>query len=249
MSAEPVSFTTFDLSTVPVSEQSAAIEAEAAVVQASLNVSEGPLVRFVYFDLGEGQPARLLLVCHHLVVDGVSWRILLEDLQGVCDALLAGEAVQLPAKSTSYQQWSEAVAVYAASAAVQQQLPYWVQAERKQIKGLPRDYAGGENRICDTGVVGVSLSREETEALLQEVPGVYHTQINEVLLSGLAVALGEWSESRVVLVDVEGHGRVPVSASPGALPLPRRRRFLWTAVSAGPARPPRSPRPRLPARQ
>jgi non-ribosomal peptide synthase protein (TIGR01720 family) len=141
----------------------------------------------------------------------VSWRILLEDLQRVCDALLAGEAVQLPAKSTSYQQWSEAVATYAASAAVQQQMPYWLRAEREQVKPMPRDYDGGENLICNTGMVAVSLSREETEALLQEVPGVYHTQINEVLLSALAVALGQWTRQQLVLVDMEGHGRLPVS--------------------------------------
>jgi amino acid adenylation domain-containing protein/non-ribosomal peptide synthase protein (TIGR01720 family) len=202
--AEPVSFTTFDLSAVPENEQSAAIEAEVATVQASLNVSEGPLVRFVYFDC---EPARLFVVCHHLVIDGVSWRILLEDLQRVCDALLAGKAVQLPAKSTSYQQWAEAIAVYAATSAVQQQQTYWLSAEREQVKPLPRDYDGGENRICDTAMVAVGLTREETEALLQEVPGVYHTQINEVLLSALAVALVQWTKQQVVLVDMEGHGR------------------------------------------
>nr|QEO74613.1 condensation domain-containing protein [uncultured bacterium] len=208
---EPVSFTKFDLTTVRASEQSAAIEAESVAVQASLNVSEGPLVRFVYFDLGESQPARLFVVCHHLVIDGVSWRILLEDLQRSCDALLAGEAVQLPSKSTSYQQWSEAVRVYAATAAVQHQLPYWLSAEREKVQPLPRDYDSGENRICDTAMVAVGLSREETEALLQEVPGVYHTQINEVLLSALATALCKWTGQQVVLVDMEGHGRQPVS--------------------------------------
>jgi non-ribosomal peptide synthase protein (TIGR01720 family) len=207
--AEPISFTRFDLTNVPAGEQSAAIEAEAVTVQASLNISEGPLVRFVYFDLGEGQPARLLLVCHHLVVDGVSWRILLEDLQRVCDALLAGEEVQLPAKSTSYQQWSAALTRYAASATVQEQWEYWLRAE--QVRQLPRDYAGGENLLRNTGAVGVSLSREETEALLQEVPGIYHTQINEVLLSALAVALGQWTGQQMVLVDMEGHGRQPIS--------------------------------------
>ncbi len=207
--ADPVSFTKIDLTNVPASEQSAAIEAEAAAVQASLNLTDGPVVRVVYFDLGTGQAARLLLVCHHLVVDGVSWRILMEDLQRACDALIAGEEVQLPAKSTSYQQWSEALASYAASATVQEQWEYWLRAE--QVRQLPRDYAGGENLLRNTGAVGVSLSREETEALLQDVPGVYHTQINEVLLSALAVALGQWTGQQVVLVDMEGHGRQPIS--------------------------------------
>jgi amino acid adenylation domain-containing protein/non-ribosomal peptide synthase protein (TIGR01720 family) len=207
---DSVSFCTMDLTTVPASEQSAAIEAEAALTQASLNLSAGPLLRVVYFDLGAGRAGRLLLVCHHLVVDGVSWRILLADLQEAYRALLAGEAVQLPAKSSSFQQWSQALTEYASGEEVAAQAEYWLRAEREQVLGIPRDY-DGENLVSSTSVVVESLSREETEALLQEVPGVYHTQINEVLLSGLALALGEWSESRVVLVDVEGHGREPIS--------------------------------------
>ena len=203
------SFTRFDLSAVPAIEQSAVIEAEAAAVQASLNLSEGPLLRVVYFDLGSGQAARLLLVCHHLVVDGVSWRILLADLQEAYRALAAGEAVQLPRKSSSFQQWSQSLAEYAQSAVVRGQAEYWLR-EREQLLSIPRDYEG-ENLVSSAAVVVEALSREETEALLQEVPGVYHTQINEVLLSGLALALGEWSGSRVVLVDVEGHGREPIS--------------------------------------
>ena len=207
---EQASFSSFDLSTVPASEQSAAIEAEAAVVQASLHLSEGPLLRVVYFELGAGRAGRLLLVCHHLVVDGVSWRILLADLQEAYRALAAGEAMQLAPKSSSFQQWSQALTEYASSAAVAAQAEYWLRAERERVRSIPRDYAG-ENLVHGTSVVVESLSREETEALLQEVPGVYHTQINEVLLSGLALALGQWTESRVVLVDVEGHGREQIN--------------------------------------
>jgi amino acid adenylation domain-containing protein/non-ribosomal peptide synthase protein (TIGR01720 family) len=208
--AEQASFSRFDLSATPKSEQSAAIEEEAAAVQASLNLSEGPLLRVVYFELGPGQAARLLLACHHLVVDGVSWRILLADLQEAYRSLAAGETVQLPAKSSSFQQWSQALREYAETSAVKDQAEYWLRAERERVPSLPRDFEG-ENLVSSSAVVVESLSREETEALLQEVPGVYHTQINEVLLTGLALALGEWSESRVVLVDVEGHGRETIS--------------------------------------
>jgi non-ribosomal peptide synthase protein (TIGR01720 family) len=207
----PVSFSTCDLSGRPTNEQSAVIEAETAKVQASLDLRNGPLVRFVYFDLGPGQAGRLLLVCHHLVVDGVSWRILIEDLERGCAALLAQEELKLPAKSSSFQQWSAALREYAQGGAVQRQLGYWVNEERPPVRRLPRDYEGGSNLQQDTGVIGVSLSRAETEALLQEVPGVYHTQINEVLLSALTVALGEWSGENVVLVDLEGHGREQIS--------------------------------------
>jgi amino acid adenylation domain-containing protein/non-ribosomal peptide synthase protein (TIGR01720 family) len=204
------SFSTRDLTAVPLSEQSATIEREAAAAQATLNLSEGPLLRLVYFELGAGRAGRLLLVCHHLVVDGVSWRILLADLEAAYRALAAGEAVQLPRKSSSYQQWSEALQEYAQSDAVQEQAEYWLSAQRTEAQSLPRDYEG-ENLVNSTAVVVESLSRRETEALLQEVPAVYHTQINEVLLSALALALGEWSGQPLVLVDVEGHGREPIS--------------------------------------
>jgi amino acid adenylation domain-containing protein/non-ribosomal peptide synthase protein (TIGR01720 family) len=210
-SSEAAHFLKVDLTNTPVSEQRAAIEAEALRVQASLNLSTGPVVRFVYFELGAGQAARLLLVCHHLVVDGVSWRILVEDLQRAIEALLGNERVQLPAKTTSYQQWAAALKEYARSERVQAQAAYWLSGERTQVSQLPRDYPAGANLLRNTKAVGVSLSREETEALLQEVPGVYHTQINEVLLSALAVALGEWTEQNVVLVDLEGHGRELIS--------------------------------------
>jgi amino acid adenylation domain-containing protein/non-ribosomal peptide synthase protein (TIGR01720 family) len=208
---EPVSFTRFDLSTVPEIEQSAAIEAEAAAVQVSLNLSDGPLLRFVYFDLGEGQPARLLLVCHHLLVDGMSWRIILQDLQQAYTSLAAGEEVQLSLKSTSYKQWAEEVAAYAESDEAGEQEAYWLQAEREQVRQLPRDYEVRENLVSSTGTVTMSLSQAETEALLQEVPAAYYTQINEVLLSALAVALKQWTGHRPLLIDVEGHGRDPIS--------------------------------------
>jgi amino acid adenylation domain-containing protein/non-ribosomal peptide synthase protein (TIGR01720 family) len=209
--AEPVSFTRFDLSTVAESDQRAAIEAEAVAVQASLNLTEGPLVRFVYFELGQGRAARLLLVSHHLLVDGLSWRIILQDLEQAYRSLAAGEEVQLSLKSTSYKQWAEEVTAYAASDAVREQWEYWLEPDREQVQSLPRDYESQENLVSDTGIVTVSFNELETEALLQEVPAAYYTQINEVLLSAAAVALKQWSRQRLLLIGLEGHGRDPIS--------------------------------------
>ncbi|HEX2271266.1 MAG TPA: amino acid adenylation domain-containing protein, partial [Pyrinomonadaceae bacterium] len=210
---EQISFTTHDLSALPETEQTAALEATAAEAQTSLNLTAGPVLRAIYFDLGEGKPARLLMVCHHLVVDGVSWRILLADLQQAYRSLAAGETVQLPPKSSSFQQWSNALTEYASSEELAQQIDYWLKAERQQVKSLPRDYEDGENLVSSTQTVVVSLDRQQTEALLQEVPGVYHTKINEVLLSALGLALKQWSGQSVVLVDLEGHGREQISES------------------------------------
>ncbi|HEX2268278.1 MAG TPA: condensation domain-containing protein, partial [Pyrinomonadaceae bacterium] len=209
--AERVNFSKVDLSKLAVEERRAAIEAEAAATHASFDLNGGSLLRAVYFDLGPEDAARLLLVCHHLVVDGMSWRILLTDLQQAYRALAAGEEVQLSLKSTSYRQWAEAIAAYAESAAVQEQETYWLQAEREQVQPLPRDYAGQENLVSHTGTVTISLDQAETEALLHEVPAGYYTQINEVLLSALAVALKRWSGQRLVLIDMEGHGRDPIT--------------------------------------
>ncbi|TYC70822.1 non-ribosomal peptide synthetase, partial [Streptomyces sp. CB01881] len=98
-----------DLSAVPVGEQSAAVERLAAAAQASLDLAAGWLLRAVFFDLGQDRPGRLLLVIHHLAVDGVSWRILLEDLQDAYRQALSGSPEQpivLPAKTTSFRDWA-----------------------------------------------------------------------------------------------------------------------------------------------
>ena len=168
------------------------------------------MLRLVYFDLGAEQPARLLIVCHHLVIDGVSWRILLEDLQTAYSQLAAGERVKLPAKTTSFQRWAATLKDYSSSKSVIAQSTYWLAISQRALGGIPRDYTG-ENSISSLRTINVALSAAETEALLQEVPAVYHTQINEVLLAALALTLTKWTGSPRVLIDMEGHGREQIS--------------------------------------
>src|SRR5205085_4851247 len=93
-------------------EQRRQLEAHAAATQASLNLSAGPLLRVVLFDLGAGRAARLLLVMHHLVIDGVSWRILLEDLQTAFAQVRNGQSIELPARTSSFKRWSESLRQY-----------------------------------------------------------------------------------------------------------------------------------------
>jgi NRPS condensation-like uncharacterized protein len=100
---ERISFEVVDLMSMTLDEQTAAIEAKAESAQASLSLADGPMLRLVYFDCGLENQARLLIVCHHLVIDGISWRIVLEDLQTAYEQLAAGLEVQLPAKTTSFQ--------------------------------------------------------------------------------------------------------------------------------------------------
>jgi amino acid adenylation domain-containing protein/non-ribosomal peptide synthase protein (TIGR01720 family) len=194
-----------DLSHLPADEQWPAQERIADERHASLDLQHGPVGRAVLFGLGGGSRV-LLFLLHHLVVDGVSFRILREDLERACAQLLAGEPVDLGPKSSSFRQWSQALEAYAAGGDVAAQADYWRTAGPEGVPPLPVDGAG-EARVASTRVVTVELDGEQTRALLQDVPAAYGTQINEVLLTALAESVGAWTESPRVRVALESQGR------------------------------------------
>ena len=200
-------FSRVDLSALAEAGQEPALEAAAAELQASLNLMEGPLLRGALFDLGPQKPGRLLLVIHHLAIDGVSWRILLEDLWTAYRQLSRGEPIQLAPKTTSFKLWAERLADYAQSGALQRETTYWLSQSWTRSSRLPVDYPGGRNTVALARTVRVSLSTEETRALLQGVPAAYRTQINDVLLTALVQAFAQWTGARSLLIDLEGHGR------------------------------------------
>lgn len=203
---EVVPFTQVDLSVLLTDEQSA-MEAAATELQSSLNLSSGPLMRVALFDCGANKPRRLLIVIHHLAVDVVSWRILLDDLQTAYQQLISGKAIQLPLKTSSFKQWAERLSEYAQSAAAQRELDYWLANSHSQVSRLPVDYPGGDNTVASAQTVSVALSVEETQALLQEVPAVYQTQTEEVLLTALVQTFARLTGVASLLVDLEGSGR------------------------------------------
>jgi len=215
---DEVPFSVIDLSHVGVQKQEQAqadaIEAAANELQTSLNLSDGPLMRVAFLTLGANQAARLLIVVHHLVVDGVSWRIFLEDLQTAYEALAKGDTIQLPPKTTSFKAWATELSEYAQSEHLVAEKAYWL-AQSHDVP-LPRDESREKtstrantevNTIASAGNVLVSLSVEETRTLLQEVPEVYKTQINDVLLTALVKTFANWTGTRALLIDLEGHGR------------------------------------------
>jgi amino acid adenylation domain-containing protein/non-ribosomal peptide synthase protein (TIGR01720 family) len=203
-----------DLSELNESQQTAAIEAIAAETQASLDLSHGPLLRLVTFNLGAGKPGRLLIVIHHLVIDGVSWRILLDDLERAYDALKHGETASLPPKTTSYKQWSEKLSGEAQSGAFDDEIEYWANVLQQPVVTWPLDYDEREGNTAQSAqLLTKSLSEHETRALLYEIAEAYHTQINEVLLTALAEGFRRWTGERSVVIDVEGHGREAIVSS------------------------------------
>lgn len=196
-----VPFEVVDLSGLDEAEQSRAVETNAARLHASLNLQKGPLMRVALFDRGAQRPSYLLIVIHHLAVDGVSWQILLEDLQAL---LSSGE---VPSKTTSFQHWAELVREHAQSTALRNELAYWLAIGDHSPVRLHWDKTEGTNTIAEARTVSVSLNADDTRAVLQEVPVAYSTHINEVLLTALVRAFAPWTGSPSLLIDLEGHGR------------------------------------------
>ena len=208
---EKLPVTWIDLSRMNEAERSRAIEAEAAQAQSSLDLSTGPLLRVVGFCPEPDNANRLLIVIHHLLTDVVSWRILLEDFVTAYEQLNERQSVTLPAKTTSWQQWSKRLTALAQSETIKADLSYWLEQARTPVPRLPLDFATGANSVADADVVSVSLSGAETTGLLQEVPSVYQTQITDALLAALTRAFRRWTGERTLLVDVESHGRESIA--------------------------------------
>ncbi|MCM3338071.1 amino acid adenylation domain-containing protein [Paenibacillus sp. MER TA 81-3] len=205
-----IPFSIIDLSHVAQGQQAAALERAANVAQRSIQLDEGNLLKSIYFQLGEGIPGRLLLIIHHLGVDGVSWRILLEDLHTVCEQLLSNESVELPDKTTSFQEWAEKLTHYAHSEEVRADAAYWFGERNKYEPSFPVDRVEGPSTVAAAEQTIRMLSAEETRQLLQDVPAAYRTQINDVLLTALARTMAWWSGERKLLLHLEGHGREEV---------------------------------------
>ncbi|GIV97574.1 MAG: polyketide synthase [Herpetosiphonaceae bacterium] len=206
---QTVPFSLIDLSAVAPGEQDRALEEAANRLQASLDLTVGPLMRVALVERGPDLPQQLLMIVHHLAIDGVSWRVLLEDFWTIYYQLRDGQFVNLPPKTTSFKHWAERLVEYAQSPALRDELAYWLEP-REQI-AIPIDFPGGLNTVESMDLVPASLSAAETQALLQEAPRAYQTQINDLLLTALAMAMSKWTGQRDLLVDLEGHGREPIA--------------------------------------
>ncbi|SCX59800.1 non-ribosomal peptide synthetase [Variovorax sp. EL159] len=181
----------------------AQIEALCEEAQRSLDLAQGSLIRALVIELPEGE-SRLLLAIHHLVVDGVSWRILLEDLQDAYRQSLAGQPVALPAKTSSYKDWSLALQGYAAAHG--DEIDHW-RALTDVPASLPCAHPQASNTAQDQQTVELQLDKATTDALLKDAPAAYRTQANDLLLTALGRALCTWSGHTRILIDLEGHGR------------------------------------------
>ncbi len=189
------------------SEQRRAMAATTEAVQAGFDLERGPLVQVVYFDLGSSELPRLFIAIHHLIVDGVSWRILLEDLERACAQLEAGGTVELPPKTWSFRQWATGLIELVSNGGLDGELDYWQQVAEQARGDLPVDHDLGPDLLETSGSVTLELDETQTGALLRDVAGLYNTQINDVLLTALGRAIVRWTGRAEVTIELEGHGR------------------------------------------
>ncbi|WP_439862469.1 non-ribosomal peptide synthase/polyketide synthase [Pseudomonas antarctica] len=174
--------------------------------QASLDLQHGPLMRAVLIHLADGSQ-RVLLVIHHLAVDGVSWRILFEDLQNAYQQLISGQSVQLPARTSSVKAWAERLQQRAQNQSAEDELSYWLAQLDSNAADLPCERPQGslDNRHSHT--LHTHLNAAQTQRLLQQAPKAYRTQINDLLLTALARVISRWTGAQHCLIELEGHGR------------------------------------------
>ena len=169
-------------------------------VHASFDLTAGPLFKAVLFDR-DGK-SWLFLAAHHVIVDGVSWRILLDDLDAAYRQAARGDEIDLGPKTTSFQEWSNRLVEHVRNGSLDDE--YWQGVETSE---LPVDDDGDDP---ETDTVSIVLDEADTDALLRKAPAAYRTRINDVLLTALASALSSWTGEERVTVDLEGHGREDV---------------------------------------
>ncbi|MCU1347302.1 MAG: non-ribosomal peptide synthetase, partial [Acidobacteria bacterium] len=170
--------------------------------QQSFDLTNGPLFRAVWF----ADADRLFLVAHHLIVDGVSWRIVVSDLEQAFAQHRAEQPIALNLKTSSFQRWGSALQTYATSAELLNERDYWL--GQRNVSALPVDHqAAAHATYSSSRIERLRLTATETQQLLQQCPPVYRTNINELLLAAVSLGVQRWSGANGVRIALEGHGR------------------------------------------
>ncbi|WP_159882458.1 non-ribosomal peptide synthetase [Paenibacillus puerhi] len=188
-----------------VENKAQAIELKCEELQGSMNLEQGPLVKLGLFRMDDGD--HLMITIHHAAIDGVSWRILFEDLATAYEQAVTGQRIQLPLKTDSYRKWAEQLIRYANSEQLEKERAYWQSVASVSLKPLPKDRAQGGNLLRDSDTVTAHWSQEDTARLLKQAHRAYSTEVNDLLLTALGMALEAWAGMSAVQINMEGHGR------------------------------------------
>jgi iturin family lipopeptide synthetase A len=199
----PVSLNEFDLEIQDDPESILLIESEK--IQSGIDLKNGPLLKLGLFHMVDG--SRLLIVAHHLVIDGVSWRIIFEDIEMLYQQIIKNIPLNLPLKTDSFQSWSKNLLGYTKSQSFERGNEYWNTILSRKFEPLKRDFPDGDNTYALKEMYSFQLSNSETARLLSDVHTPFKTQINDILLTALLLSVKKMFNINEILIDLEGHGR------------------------------------------
>lgn len=194
------------------------VETEMNRLHQSMDLTSGPLVKLLLFKTPGCD--YLFIIIHHLVVDGVSWRIIVEDLETGLRQWAEGKEIVFPPKTASYRQWALALEKYARGSALAEEISFWQAKDKASIPPLPRRrmMEPRQRLLKHARTLTVTLNPADTRKLLNHVHHAYNTGTNDILLTALALALKQWAGLPRTAVYLEGHGRENL---PGCPPVDR----------------------------
>ncbi|WP_375191170.1 amino acid adenylation domain-containing protein [Chryseobacterium sp.] len=211
-SAKHYRYEYFDLRTgMSESEELEGLQKIGEELQSSIDITSGILFHVGHVSMRDGD--RLILILHHLVVDGVSWRILLEDLNNLYHSGISGTHYNFPAKTHSFQKWGHVLQEYSTSKSLSEENEYWNSIESEMYPAISTDYNySGEGKYTLNRNAGFSLNEESTKLLYTKAGKKYGAEINDLLLAGLALSLKVQFGITKTKILMEGHGREEISS-------------------------------------
>ena len=200
-----------DLSGEPEAHRQEKLQQAIGRIRKQVDLEDGRVFRAALFDLGHGDRS-LILAVHHLVVDAISLRILIEDLQALWQQAQQGAPFDLPPKTTPFLEWAKMLESVAASPLLQNELPYWQRLLAYPIRPLRKDRPDGNNTVASRAYFQLKAPVEDTQTLLRDTYRAYRMRIHEVLITAITRAMVRWNGSPGFFLDLEGHGRVDLGS-------------------------------------
>lgn len=200
----PFNVEEYDLSSFPYQEQVIKMRLIGENLKASFDIENGIMIKACLFDLGQNGK-RLLLTAHHLVIDGMSWRIILDDIYAMLIQEGNGQGIKLPAKTSSYKDWALKLSEYSKNEVLRESNK-WTLYEDHGYR-IPYDFDLGDDFMENCTTIYEEIAEDVTEQLFLSANSAYGTETNELLITSLALAVRDFTKEDEIIIELEGHGR------------------------------------------
>ena len=200
----PFNVEEYDLTSFPYQEQVIKMKLIGENLKASFHIENDIMIKACLFDLGQNGK-RLLLTAHHLVIDGLSWRIILDDIYSMLIQECNGQEIKLPAITSSYKDWASKLNEYSKNEVLRKSNK-WIIYEDHGYR-IPYDFDLGDDLIENCTTIYEEIAENITEQLFLSANSAYGTEPNELLIASLALAVREFTKEDEIIIELEGHGR------------------------------------------